>query len=163
MAVNQEILGFVAEWYDPMPQTVKQFTVKIFMDDNDIEIYYRKENKAFLKKCAMPSNLSSADFFLGGKVLIHSRLMTLVDYADPYTRRKLGPMGEKSTVVLSPDAFYNAGKIIQGLVGETGLKLSNLRTVGLKEAELQVLWVDPPPSLALPASLLHRPAPFAPP
>jgi hypothetical protein len=35
---TSEILGFVAEWYDPQPQMMKQFLVKVFTDTADIEV-----------------------------------------------------------------------------------------------------------------------------
>ncbi len=35
-----EILAFVAEWYDPQPMMMKQFTVKLFVETNDIEVIY---------------------------------------------------------------------------------------------------------------------------
>ena len=127
---------------------MKQFTVKLFVETNDIEVfskvflylkhdldvldnvysivlniylifmmYYlqlcdKKTNKCFLKKCPMPSNLSRSDFFVGGKVSIHSRLMAIIDFGDPYTKRKLASMNENATILIGPDAFFDIGKIL---------------------------------------------------
>lgn len=133
---TSEILGFVAEWYDPQPQMTKQYLVKVFSDTNCIEIYDKRTNKVFLKKCDMPSNLAVKDFMVGAKVSIHARVMTVIDFADSYTRRKLKPMAEGATLLLSPDASSLVGQILGDLTEGTGLVVSKLKSVALKESEL---------------------------
>ena len=75
----------------------------------------------------MPGNLKPGDFFLGGKVLVYSRLMTIVDFGDPYTRRKLGPASDTATVVLSPDSYRNLGEILAELTS-TGMTVTKLQS-----------------------------------
>mmetsp|Transcript_44576 Transcript_44576/g.90049 ORF Transcript_44576/g.90049 Transcript_44576/m.90049 type:complete len:372 (-) Transcript_44576:165-1280(-) len=133
---TSEILGFIAEWYDPQPQMMKQFLVKVFTDTADIEIYTKQTNTRFLKKCPLPSNLSLDNFYLGGKINIHHRLMTIIDYGDPYTRRKLSPSSANTCVLLGPDAYFNMGKIMEELTMGSGLKVSKLQSFAFKESEL---------------------------
>jgi hypothetical protein len=97
-------------------------------------------NKRFLGKSPLPRDVSPKDFFVGSKVLIHARLFTVVDYADPYTRRKLGPTSESTTLLVGPDAYYDTGKILEGLTGSTGLKVAKLQSFSLNEPELQDLF-----------------------
>jgi nucleoside-diphosphate kinase len=87
----------------------------------------------------MPGNLKPGDFFLGGKVLVYSRLMTIVDFGDPYTRRKLGPASDTATVVLSPDSYRNLGEILAELTS-TGMTVTKLQSFLLKESELAELF-----------------------
>lgn len=133
---TSEILGFIAEWYDPQPQMMKQYLVKVFSDTNHIEIYDKRTNKVFLKKCDMPSNLAVKDFVVGAKVSIHARVMKILDFADPYTRRKLAPLMEGATILLGPDASALIGKILSHLTEGTGLTVSKLKSVALNESEL---------------------------
>jgi hypothetical protein len=60
------------------------------------------------------------DFYLGGKINVFHRLMRIVDYGDPYTRRKLSPSSESIAVLLGPDAYYNMGKIMEELTAGSG-------------------------------------------
>jgi len=35
---SAEILGFIAEWYDPQPMMTRQYLTKVFVEDNDVEV-----------------------------------------------------------------------------------------------------------------------------
>jgi len=135
----EEVLGFVAEWYDAVPMLTRKYLIKIFVESKSIEIYtVGGPSKCFLRKCPLQANLSVTDFNVGEKMLINSRLFTLIDYADPYTKRKLSSFNDTNVVVLSPDAYNNMGKIMGEFEAE-GLRLGKLMTVQLTEAELSEL------------------------
>jgi len=68
----------------------------------------------------MPASVKPSDFYVGAKVSIMSRLLTIVDYADPYTRRKLGESSTAATVLLGPDAYYSMGAILNDLTASSG-------------------------------------------
>jgi len=68
----------------------------------------------------MPQNLSVADFFVGGKISLYARQISIVGYADPYTRDKLSSTNERATVLLAPDMYYQMGKILGELTGKAG-------------------------------------------
>jgi nucleoside-diphosphate kinase len=87
----------------------------------------------------MPAHLAPIDFIIGGKVLIYSRLMTIVDFGDPYTRRLLSPSSDKGTILLSPDSYHNVGKILSDVLSSR-LKVTKLQSLLLKEAELEELF-----------------------
>jgi nucleoside-diphosphate kinase len=110
---NSEVLAFVAEWYDPQPQITRSFLVKVFTETSAIEVPGKiasasraysfsrdpfprglqivdlKTRKCFLKNSPIPPPTKLSDFVVGGKVVLYSRLMSLVDYGDAYTRHKL--------------------------------------------------------------------------
>jgi len=139
-STSGEVLGFIGEWYDAVPMLTRKFLIKIFVESNSIEIYHvgSGPSKCFLRKSPLQSDLSVDSFNVGEKVLINSRLINLVDYADPYTRRKLSAFNDSNVVVLSPDAYHNMGKIMGDFESE-GLRLDKLTTVQLGEAELSEL------------------------
>jgi nucleoside-diphosphate kinase len=136
---SSEILGFIAEWYDPQPQMMKQFLLKVFVDTNDIEIYDKKTNKPFLKRTKIPSNLKLSDFFPGGKIALHARQIRLIDYADPYTRNKLSSSTETASMLLAPDMYYQMGKILGELTGKARLKVSKVQSFCFRENEVEEL------------------------
>ena len=53
-----------------------------------------KSRKCFLKYSPLPAPVTVSDFILGAKVLIHSRMMHLVEYGDAFTRNKLGSQSD---------------------------------------------------------------------
>lgn len=126
----ETIYGFTGEWFDPMAQLTRQYLVKVFVSSDQIEIYDIKTRKCFLKKSPLPKNLKVSMFVLGAKVLIHSRLMALVDYADPFTRSQLSSQRETSVVLVSPDAYMNLGKIVADMQA-AGLGFSKMQMVQL--------------------------------
>jgi hypothetical protein len=65
------------------------------------------------------------------------RVLTIVDYADPYTKKLLQPGQERTVVVITPEALHVAGKIIDGLVSDP----DSLQLVQLRQCQLSALQV----------------------
>ena len=93
-----------------------------------------KFNKCFLRRSPLPLNLKSSDFFLGAKVLVYSRLMTIIDFGDPCTRRHLAPSTDSSAILLGPDCNENLGKVFADIVS-AGMKIIDIQSVLLEESE----------------------------
>jgi nucleoside-diphosphate kinase len=129
------IYGFVAEWFDEVARISKQFLLKLFVHSNEIEIYDMKFNKCFLRRSPLPLNLKSSDFFLGAKVLVYSRLMTIIDFGDPFTRRHLAPSTDSSAILLGPDCNKKIGKIFADILS-AGMKIIDIQSILLEESEL---------------------------
>ena len=123
---NDELWSFIAEWYDPLPQTKKLYLLKYFPLQNQAEMFDLKNKKLFLKKSACPSELSKADFYIGSKVVLYSRDLTIVDYADTITRNKLSIQLEDSIILLPPSSSLYWGKIIDKLSDYTIVKLKTI-------------------------------------
>lgn len=64
----------------------------------------------------------------------------MVDYADPYTRRKLQRGQQQGVVLVTPDALPSLGKIMDAIVGhqdpDRRLQLVKLRMVRLTELQV---------------------------
>lgn len=119
---------FVAEWFDPTSQLKRKFVLKYFFESNQIEmIELKRYNKTdlFLRKTECPAGVSASDFFLGSKVVIMSRELEIVDYADQSTKQALQHQTQKTFAILTPDAYHNWGKIVDVI-------LRNLNIVKLK-------------------------------
>jgi nucleoside-diphosphate kinase len=92
---------FVAEWYDPMPQLKKKYLMKYFPKQHQVELVDLKSRKLFLKKSPCTPELSPAEFFVGGRVLVFSRELDIVDYGDESTRQKLSYQAQQAALLLS--------------------------------------------------------------
>jgi hypothetical protein len=86
---NDEIMLFIVEWFDPMPQLKRQYIFKYFVADHAAEMVDVKSKKLFLKKSACPPEMIKEELVIGGKILFYSRELDIVDYGDGKTRDKL--------------------------------------------------------------------------
>jgi len=121
---------FVAEWFDPMPQMKRQYLLKYFADVKMAEMVDVKSKKMFLKKSKVPPELTSADFFVGGKVVLYSRELTIVDYGDSKTRKLLEVQSQKSLVLIPSNSYTSWGNIVDEI-------LQRFNLVGLQTISLQ--------------------------
>lgn len=106
---------FVVEWFDPMPQLKRQYLMKYFHEQHMVEMIDLKSKKLFLKKSVCPPEVTKEEFVVGGKVLLYSRLLDIVDYGDLKTREKLHEQVEKFIVVMTPDLYAKWGSILSTL------------------------------------------------
>ena len=94
-----ECLGFITEWFDPSPQIKRRYLLKYFPAEHQIEMVDLKLKRCFLKRGPAPSDVMPSQFYVGGQVIIHSRALSIVDYADPFTRSKLAHLEPVEHVV----------------------------------------------------------------
>eukprot|EP01035_Chromulina_nebulosa_P018213 gene18213-23878_t len=73
---------FIVEWYDPLPQLKKTYLLKYYVDSHMVEMVDVRNKKLFLKKSPLTKDISPSEFFVGGKVLLYSRELDIVDYEE---------------------------------------------------------------------------------
>ncbi|XP_043394560.1 nucleoside diphosphate kinase 7 isoform X4 [Chelonia mydas] len=103
--------AFIAEWYDPNASLFRRYELLYYPKDGSVEMYDVKNHRTFLKRTKY-DDLHLEDLFIGNKVTVFSRHLSLVDYGDQYTARKLGSRKErKEAMDLHVDhqskPFYN--------------------------------------------------------
>jgi len=137
MECNERVLSFIAEWFDPHPQIVKKFLLKYHCATTEVEMKDIQTKRTFLKKTKVPPTLKEESFFIGANILLLSRDLKLIQYADNDTRNLLEPVDERSVVVCPPSLFESLGNVIS-LIEEGGFTLVDLKTTschGSEEAE----------------------------
>ncbi|XP_050816334.1 nucleoside diphosphate kinase 7 isoform X4 [Gopherus flavomarginatus] len=85
--------AFIAEWYDPNASLFRRYELLYYPKDGSVEMYDVKNHRTFLKRTKY-DDLHLEDLFVGNKVTVFSRHLSLVDYGDQYTARKLGSRKE---------------------------------------------------------------------
>jgi nucleoside-diphosphate kinase len=110
-----EIWSFVAEYYDPLPQLTKQYLLKYFPSQNQVEMFDLKNKKLFLKKSPCPPELTSEDFRLGAQILLFSRDLKIVDFADNVTKSLFLHQVEEAIIGFPTYLINNYGQIIDYL------------------------------------------------
>jgi len=108
----EETWLFVVEWFDPQPMLKRQYLLKYFLESHMIEMVDLRTKKLFLKKSPAGSTLTKSDFFLGGKLLVYSRELDIMEYGDGKTRDALARENESCACVLLPEAVKDWGTMV---------------------------------------------------
>ena len=147
MECNERVLSFLAEWFDPHPQIVKQYLLKYHCKTHEVEMKDIQTKRIFLKKTKIPSSLKEQDFFVGASILLLSRDLKLIDYADSVTRSLLTIEDERTVCIIAPTLYESLGDIAM-LVEQAGFTLVDLKSTCFDDIEgaetaVRVLRVDP--------------------
>lgn len=121
---NEVQYCFIVEWYDAQAALVRNYQLFYFVIDNTIEMVDVKNKRLFLKRCRIPIRLQ--DLFINANIAVYSRQLKVVAYGDEFTRRKLEKAHGRTLGVIKPDAYDQAGKIID-TVCKNGFILSKLK------------------------------------
>ncbi len=108
-----EILQFIVEWYDPMPQLRRKYLLKFYVEPHLVEMFDIVNKKVFLKKSNCPPEITSKDFYINGKLIIFSRELEIIDFADNYTKQKLAHQLQPTVLIISSGVYLQWGKILQ--------------------------------------------------
>eukprot|EP01039_Chlorochromonas_danica_P008933 gene8933-9856_t len=136
-ARNDDSLLFVVEWYDPLPQMKKQYLLKYFPDQQMAEMIDFKSKKIFLKKSPCPPHLTREDFFVGGKVVLYSRDLDIIDYGDLKTKERLDKQCQPALFLLPATTYSEWGKILN--VVQQELQIVQLQTFLISPNEVDRL------------------------
>jgi nucleoside-diphosphate kinase len=134
MGGTERVLSFVAEWFDPHPQIVKQYLLKYHCGTNEVEMKDIQTKRVFLRKTKLPPSLKESDFFIGAKILLLSRDLKVIEYADAITRTLLESLDELTVCVLSPALYESLGDVVS-LVEGAGFTLVDLTSTRLGDVE----------------------------
>ena len=112
-----ERYAFLAEYYDPNACLIRKYQLLYYVKDETCEMYDIKNKRLFLRRTKVPG-LRMADLFLGSIVSVHSRQLTIKDFGDEFTRRKLRAKTEKTLAIIKPDCIHKLGEIFDAITRE---------------------------------------------
>ncbi|CAM9585251.1 unnamed protein product, partial [Phaeothamnion confervicola] len=107
---------FLTEWYDPLPQLVKQYVLRYWPGANEVEMMDVKSRRLFLKRSPCPDGTSARDFRLGDRVLLYGREISVVECADAATRTRVDAESAQTVFVIGPEVFAPASGVSAGAV-----------------------------------------------
>jgi nucleoside-diphosphate kinase len=99
-----------------------------------------KNRRKFLKR-AVVSNVDINALFIGASVNVLGRHLTVVAFADDFTRNALGKSQESTFAMIKPNAFQNAGHIISALELD-GFHIAQLRTTTLSRQQANAFYAE---------------------
>uniref|UniRef100_A0A8C7A0K6 DM10 domain-containing protein n=1 Tax=Nothoprocta perdicaria TaxID=30464 RepID=A0A8C7A0K6_NOTPE len=111
----------------------RRYELLYYPKDGSVEMYDVKNHRTFLKRTKYDS-LHLEDLFVGNKITVFSRHLSLVDYGDQYTARKLGSRKERTLALIKPDAVPKLGELIDIIInaGFTITKAKMMIYIGLE-------------------------------
>uniref|UniRef100_A0A8D0EKJ1 DM10 domain-containing protein n=1 Tax=Strix occidentalis caurina TaxID=311401 RepID=A0A8D0EKJ1_STROC len=130
--------AFTAEWYDPNASLFRRYELLYYPKDGSVEMYDVKNHRTFLKRTKYES-LHLEDLFVGNKITVFSRHLSLVDYGDQYTARKLGSRKERTLALIKPDAMTKIGELIDIIIN-AGFTITKAKMMVLSSLDHHVLF-----------------------
>ncbi|XP_064399962.1 nucleoside diphosphate kinase homolog 7-like [Halichondria panicea] len=132
--VMGERYAFTAEWYDINASMIKRYQLLFYSADNTVEMFDIKNRRLFLKRSKC-ERVKLNDLYIGAIVNIHSRQLTIVDFGDEFTTKKLSSIKEKTFGLIKPDCVPSKmGEIIDRIISE-GFIICQLKMVQLSSKE----------------------------
>ena len=130
---ERERYAFTAEWYDPNASFNRQYQLLFYPSDNTVEMFDIKNRRLFLKRSKC-SHVQLKDLFIGAIVNIHSRQLTIIDFGDEFTTKKLKSSKEKTIAIVKPDCISKLGDIFDRVISE-GFIICQAKMVTLSPKE----------------------------
>jgi nucleoside-diphosphate kinase len=124
------------EWYDPQPMLVREYLLRIYFEECEVEMYDVKSRRTFLKLSPLPASIKRDDLYLGNEIVLHSRSLRIIRYADLATEKVLTEALIGSTCILTHNClkYGELGNAIS-VIEEVGLKIIKLKMVALTDIE----------------------------
>ena len=113
---------------------MQKYVLKLHCDTNDVEMRDIQTKRTFLSKTKLPSSLDKSDFFVGASILLSSRDLKVIDYADGATRTQLESVNERTVCVLSP-SLYNQLENVVSLIENDGFTVVDLHSTSFAKGD----------------------------
>ncbi|KAL9866873.1 nucleoside diphosphate kinase homolog 7 isoform 7-T7 [Geothlypis trichas] len=137
---QDERYAFIAEWYDPNASLFRRYELLYYPKDSSIEMYDVKNRRTFLRRTKYES-LHLEDLYVGSKVTVFSRHLTIVDYGNLYTSRKLGSRKERTLALIKPDGMHKMGQLFDIIIN-AGLTITKAKMMLLSRKEAADFYAD---------------------
>uniref|UniRef100_A0A8C5U630 Nucleoside diphosphate kinase homolog 7 n=1 Tax=Malurus cyaneus samueli TaxID=2593467 RepID=A0A8C5U630_9PASS len=137
---QDERYAFIAEWYDPSASLLRRYELLYYPKDSSIEMYDVKNRRTFLRRTKYES-LHLEDLYVGSKVTVFSRHLSIVDYGNLYTARKLGSRKERTLALIKPDGMRKIGELIDIIIN-AGLTITKVKMMLLSRKEAADFYAD---------------------
>jgi len=124
---------FLVEHDDSTAGLRKRFTLSYWQADGSPQMFDIQHKRMFLKRTVPPERTKLSSFYIGATVVVCARPLLVVDYGDEATKRRYAAVRGSALLLIKPDAYHAAGKIISMV--EDCLSIGQLRMVRLDAAQ----------------------------
>lgn len=107
----------MAEWYDPNASLIRRYQLLFYPVDSTVEMIDIKNRRLFLKRSKC-DHVRLQDLFIGAIINIHSRQLTITEFGDEFTTKKLKSKKEKTLGIIKPDCISKMSAIFERVTKE---------------------------------------------
>lgn len=132
--------SFICDYQDHIASLSRKYQLFFYPEDNSIEMFDIKNKKIFLKKIQMPT-IQLKDLFLGSEVIVYSRKLKIIEYADTYTQNIFEEINRSTYGMIKPDSYINIGKIID-YISQTQMRIAKLKMVRLRREDAMEFYAE---------------------
>merc|ERR1711962_1450860 len=120
---------FNVEWYDSVSTTVRKFKFSFYPRDKSVQLYDTQAQKIFLKRVCV-QGIEERDLYLGNTVVVFSRQIKLVSYADDTSKQILEARRQRTFAMVKPDAVHRLGEVLD-VIQSRDFEVSQMKMVQL--------------------------------
>lgn len=122
--------AFLVSYHDKVYDSYSKYILSFFRDGT-VSMYDVARKRMFLKRSGVPEEPATADAYIGSTVVVCGRALKVLDFADEATRRKFATTRGATLILVKPDAYGQAGHILDQVTQHKSgaLKVGRLRTV----------------------------------
>lgn len=104
---------FLCSWYDELACVEKPFRINYYARDGSVEVIDVTKGKVHLKRIKNEA-LSEQSLFVGNTVTLYGRKYRIKEFGDQTTKQAVNQANtkEKAFILVKPEAYLSAGKII---------------------------------------------------
>jgi nucleoside-diphosphate kinase len=102
--IKEERYVFEVEWYDQQAEILRFYRLFFFPTDSSVEMFDKKMNRMFIKRIELPT-LRLSDLFVGAKVTVFARVLTVKEYGDIATEAKQSGERQSTFAMIKPDQY----------------------------------------------------------
>ncbi|CAK6956229.1 nucleoside diphosphate kinase 7 [Scomber scombrus] len=132
--------AFLTEWYDPTAALLRRYQLFFYPKDGSVEMFDVKNQRIFLRRTKY-DNLHQEDLFVGNRVNVFSRQLSLIEYGDQFTANKLGSKKERTLALIKPDVVTKIGDVLE-LIYSSNLIVTKAKMTKLTWSQAADFYVE---------------------
>ncbi|XP_062280034.1 nucleoside diphosphate kinase 7 [Scomber scombrus] len=140
MSKMEDRYAFLTEWYDPTAALLRRYQLFFYPKDGSVEMFDVKNQRIFLRRTKY-DNLHQEDLFVGNRVNVFSRQLSLIEYGDQFTANKLGSKKERTLALIKPDVVTKIGDVLE-LIYSSNLIVTKAKMTKLTWSQAADFYVE---------------------
>ena len=96
---DDDTYTFVVEWFDSVADLTRRFNLTYWPKDGSLSMYDPSKKRMYLKRVVNETIKFPEDLYLGKTIVVYSRQLQVVEYADVFTKNKFESISNSYTMV----------------------------------------------------------------
>ena len=134
---------FLVEWYDSVADLARKYNLRYWPKDCSLSMYDIIKNRLFLKRVINKDINFPNDLYIGKNIVIYSRQLKIIDYADTFTKNKFDTISNKYNILFANiTSFTQFLNTIYTKYNKISFDINNIKSVQSHEKIEKLLNVE---------------------